>query len=39
MVNKCCAPGCKSNYVSKKKGITKNTTLLFKKKKIYDRNN
>ena len=30
MVNKCCAPGCRSNYVSKK-GTTKVTTFLFKK--------
>ena len=31
MVNKCCAPGCKSNYVSKK-GTTKVTTFLLQKK-------
>ena len=31
MVNKCCAPGGRSNYVSKK-GTTKVTTFLFPKK-------
>ena len=31
MVNKYCAPGCRSNYVSKK-GTTKVTTFLFPKK-------
>ena len=31
MVKKCCAPGCRSNYVSKK-GTTKVTTFLFQKK-------
>ena len=31
MVNKCCAPGCKSNYASKK-GTTKVATFLFPKK-------
>ena len=37
MVNKYCAPGCRSNYVSKK-GTTKVKTFLFPKKWIYDKN-
>ena len=33
MVNKCCAPGIRSTYVSKK-GTTKVKTFLFKKKDL-----